>query len=512
MADSQKEKLQEEELRNKLLGVPRLFHKRLPQAFLEEQQPQQQGSSADDRRCGIAVEVPSEQQSPEQHEQHNFRSRLLGVPRVFHKRSPRGNAEEAQPGVFGRPGEATSTVDASAAAWAATASTAAHHQEQSQRRQTQDLDQLRAKLLAVPRALHRRPTQVSTPGREAATSPSVPSTPRYRPASRQEPRPQSSHGAPKSPRSPRSVTFSTRGPASARGTRKVASPPAEQPWRKEMIWSLFDDFEEMDLLNAGCIRLQDFVWAQSALAAHNSLAVPESPHGAKLAQYFGKPASEELTVDGFICLAFPAAKIEELAQFRRWADLRKAYLLLTRHRFSAQDGELRRIFKFLSRDPGVDRLSIEDLVSSSILTQIEVKRYQPAGGYPSPFTYVQFRKAFRAVLAAKYGSHDATSPEWQKAAERKFPNRDKQKSPPMKAFCRLDVIGNAPSVTAPSSMWTVPDVIPQIREALCIEGLSVEETLNLRRARWGFPPLPFAERAGSKQCADAHGSEQLDEG
>jgi len=183
------------------------------------------------------------------------------------------------------------------------------------------------------------------------------------------------------------------------------------------MWSLFDAFEAMDLLDTNCVRRKDFMWALKALG--NNLEFLRATSRAKLSEHFYATA-EDLTVDGFICLCFPAANAEERAQLRRWADMRKAYLLLTRHGFSAQEMELRRIYDFLRKDSSTEHMSLEDMIEAGVLTKEEVDAAEPFDGYPTPLNFARFRRIFSRVLDNKFTKHEDDSPEWRKGVRRKF--------------------------------------------------------------------------------------------
>lgn len=172
----------------------------------------------------------------------------------------------------------------------------------------------------------------------------------------------------------------------------------------------------MDLLNTGVVRRKDFMWALKAMGSN--LEFLKASHKARLSEYFHKTA-EDLSVDGFIRLAFPVATEEERLQLRRWADLRKAYLLLTRHAFKAQDHEIQKVFDALRREKDVDCLNLEDLILAGILTQEELDKVEPFDGYPKPLTCTKFKKLFKHVLDLKYARRE-NSPEWRKLARRKF--------------------------------------------------------------------------------------------
>eukprot|EP00931_Biecheleriopsis_adriatica_P057937 TRINITY_DN3441_c0_g1_i1.p1 TRINITY_DN3441_c0_g1~~TRINITY_DN3441_c0_g1_i1.p1 ORF type:complete len:662 (-),score=104.22 TRINITY_DN3441_c0_g1_i1:173-2158(-) len=189
-----------------------------------------------------------------------------------------------------------------------------------------------------------------------------------------------------------------------------------QRWSKETFISLFDGFDAMDILNTGNVRRKDFMWALKALGSN--LDFLKASHKARLSEYFHKTA-EDLSVDGFIRLAFPVATAEECLQLRRWADLRKAYLFVTRRDFKAQDHELQKLFDLLRKSEDVDSLNLEDLTLAEVLTQEELDRVEPFDGYPKPLTFAKFRKLFRHVLDLKYARRD-DSPEWRKIARKKF--------------------------------------------------------------------------------------------
>ncbi|CAE8611664.1 unnamed protein product [Polarella glacialis] len=188
---------------------------------------------------------------------------------------------------------------------------------------------------------------------------------------------------------------------------------------KEKVWEIFDAFEAMDVRDVGSVRRKDFVWALGSLGAR--LDFQKAMNRLQLSAHFHSTA-EDLSLEGFLRLAFPSASTAEMATLRRWADLRKVYLLLKpRHGFSAQRMELQRLFELLLEDEVDDVcISLGDIVQSQILTQEELR--QALGDRdPTPVTFEDFCQLLKPILAQKYSVTEVSlSPEWRSGVRQRL--------------------------------------------------------------------------------------------
>eukprot|EP00933_Yihiella_yeosuensis_P041063 TRINITY_DN35500_c0_g1_i1.p1 TRINITY_DN35500_c0_g1~~TRINITY_DN35500_c0_g1_i1.p1 ORF type:complete len:524 (-),score=63.42 TRINITY_DN35500_c0_g1_i1:114-1685(-) len=196
---------------------------------------------------------------------------------------------------------------------------------------------------------------------------------------------------------------------------------------KDTFDELFDAFEAMDLRDNNSIRRKDFHWALGSGGLGTRLDFQRAVRRTNLTKHFYSTA-EDLSLEAYLRLAFPCASPPEMGRFRQWADMRKAYLLLTpKHGFTAQKEELKRIYYLLRDDqnacisprPG---LRPKSLVEAKILPQEELSKlfYSEGRDEDQLMSYPEFAKFFKPVLDQKYGQGEEKSPEWRQFARRRL--------------------------------------------------------------------------------------------
>jgi len=486
MAEEEEEQLDEQDLRGRLLEVPRFFRKRLLRTCPDESQ--QSGKATTGETLAIATEVSTE----EREKQEQIRAELQCIPQGIHRRLSKIFAERSQQSSFSDTKATQATPD--------------HPKHQVKRKKswiyrTAQEGHLPNQVFGVPRLLFKTPLRTLELQQGSSQQPSLSGTQSSRAprnnsqqqqlnsetaswpiSARQESRPM--HGGRDTRRegpSPQSASDSK-----GVGAHLPSQTPAhvnvdqDQPrWCKDILWTFCDDFDAMDLRDTGSIRHSDFKWALKALGE-------KAAHKKMVSEYFRR-TTEELTVDAFICLAFPSATCEEHVQLKRCAEQRKAWLLLTRHGFTAQDHELRRIFNLMREDKEVDHVNVEDMVLAGILTQAEMNQHVPPPGYPHPLTFVRFRRIFRLTLDLKFSRAGSSAPKCKQPTNRQhrtchpqLRTRADKPGPTTSAFSRLDIFTQPP-------MLAVLDKIPL--ESIPSR-LTFRDALNIRRAKWGLPELP----------------------
>eukprot|EP00930_Biecheleria_cincta_P063689 TRINITY_DN49222_c0_g1_i1.p1 TRINITY_DN49222_c0_g1~~TRINITY_DN49222_c0_g1_i1.p1 ORF type:complete len:485 (-),score=74.37 TRINITY_DN49222_c0_g1_i1:43-1497(-) len=483
---AEEEQLDERDLRSRLLEVPRFFRKRLLRTCPDESQDA--GKATTGEMLGTTTEASTE----ERDKQEQIRDELQCIPKGIHRRLSQIFAEKSQQ-------SSSSDVKASQA-------TPEHPTDQLSRQKiwinrTSQEDHLPDQVLRVPRLLFKSPLRTLELQQGASQQPSLPSTQSAR-APRSNSQQQESNieiaacpiSAQQESRSSRdrrdtpreNVCLESASNSTGVGTHMPSETPAHVPvdqdqprWHKETLWVFCDDFDAMDLRDAGSIRHSDFKWALKALGE-------KAAHKKMVSEYFRR-TTEELSIDTFMRLAFPSATCDEHVQLKLWAEQRKAWLLLTRHGFTAQNHELRRIFDLLREDKEVDHVNVEDMVSAGILTQAEMDRHIPTPGHPHPLTFVRFRRIFRATLDVKFNRCECSMQQRKQLTNRRHETckpqlrtRADRPGPTTSAFTRLDIFKQPPTLA-------IPDKLPV--EAIPVR-LTFRDALNLRRVKWGLPELP----------------------
>mmetsp|Transcript_19997 Transcript_19997/g.46539 ORF Transcript_19997/g.46539 Transcript_19997/m.46539 type:complete len:509 (-) Transcript_19997:203-1729(-) len=94
---------------------------------------------------------------------------------------------------------------------------------------------------------------------------------------------------------------------------------------REEFHMLFDVFAAMDRAGAGAISRSDYVWALKSLGT--SINFHKLSRRAKLEAYFHQ-SSLDLPLPALLRRSFPAASLVDIRSMLRWAQLRRAYLLV----------------------------------------------------------------------------------------------------------------------------------------------------------------------------------------